>query len=328
MTAINVGTKDLFLLGAGFSRSMYPHMPLMSDLTDKLAGHKSVQRWQSLGNIEEILTYLGQSLPWDADSDAYRNRADFFEITRLLAEEISERQSRAPEDDILDHPMTPLFKRWHENQTQIITLNYDSLVEEGLFKLFKVQPKDYFPVMLTNAQSRDGVGLLGGYHKPTVTIYKLHGSVTWYYSGNESFYGESIFIGPRQLPIDSNDPYRRGLLDKVPLIVPPTFEKSSFFRNETIRAVWKLAGKAIQATDRIIIVGYSLPDSDLMMRYFLKANFIGKNKKEIIVVDPTKEVFRRLRRHFRSVANVRLFECTSLNPATAFAVSYSTDATY
>jgi hypothetical protein len=313
--------NDLFLLGAGFSFGMYPLMPLMNDLTATLADQPAVQRWEHLGNIEEVLTYLSQSLPWEGDPEYYRKRADFFEITRLISAEISHRQSNIPADDIADHPMTPLVRRWHEDQVDIITLNYDTLVEVGLQLIGDVHYTDYFPVPLVDANSRDGGGLFGTDETATATVYKLHGSVDWYYSGNESFYGESIYIGSKPLdPVAGNQ--HRFLFDKVSLIVPPTFEKSNFFKNETIRAVWRLAGHALQRADRVFIVGYSLPESDLMMRYFLQANVIGKKKKEIILVDPSTEVCKKFQRYFKADTKISQFVTTNFNPARAFAAEY------
>jgi hypothetical protein len=73
---------------------------------------------------------------------------------------------------------------------------------------------------------------------------------------------------------DETDPeYRHwaNTHDKVSLIIPPTLDKSVFFRHETLRSLWFQAGRAIAGARRIICMGYSLPGTDLTMAQFLKS---------------------------------------------------------
>ena len=59
--------------------------------------------------------------------------------------------------------------------------------------------------------------------------------------------------------------------DKTPLIIPPTAEKSQFYGNQTIRALWMAARTALAQAEEILCVGYSLPATDLTMRLFLQS---------------------------------------------------------
>ena len=49
-------------------------------------------------------------------------------------------------------------------------------------------------------------------------------------------------------------------------------EKVSYFRHETIRTIWRLAGLAIRSASRIICIGCSLPETDLSFRFFMENN--------------------------------------------------------
>ena len=60
--------------------------------------------------------------------------------------------------------------------------------------------------------------------------------------------------------------------DKETLLIPPVAEKTTYFNNETVRTLWKDAANALQGAARCYIIGYSLPISDLGMRFFLAGN--------------------------------------------------------
>ena len=73
--------------------------------------------------------------------------------------------------------------------------------------------------------------------------------------------------------------------DKVPLIVPPTTEKVSYFQHETIRMLWSKAGEALSSADRLFCIGYSFPETDLSIRFFLKSLLPEKTTLNIVNVD-------------------------------------------
>lgn len=317
----NPAGNDAFILGAGFSHGISKEMPLISGLTDLILQKGGFDRWASLGNIEEIMTFLAISLPWETDVDQFQKRADFYKLTSAIRLRISGAEEKVDTTD-LDNAISALIKVWHEMRLPVLTLNYDTIVETILASTCDVHYFDFFPIPLANPQSRDGVGVLGGGEKPTATIYKLHGSVNWYYSGNESFYGENIFIGPR-ITSPGSENMLKYLFDKVPLIVPPTLEKSTFFKNETIKSLWRQAGIALGRVERLFVVGYSLPESDLLMRYFLRENLANEKLKQVIVIDPNAAIADRFKSVVPSSVEVLPFKTTGINPLVAFAKAYA-----
>ena len=114
----------------------------------------------------------------------------------------------------------------------------------------------------------------------TLRLLKLHGSINWYYSGSDSPHGETVYEGG--LTYGLNSEYvpvvgDRGLdllVDKVPFFVPPTGTKSSFFNNETIRAQWSVASEFLRPC-QLVVMGYSLPEADHLMRLFLDQTVVG-----------------------------------------------------
>ncbi len=135
---------------------------------------------------------------------------------------------------------------------------------------------------------------------PTFQLFKLRGSINWLYSGSEPNTGEPIYY----LPVgDWSSDYGRetasdcaaAVGDKVPFIVPPLMEKTAFFRHETVRFLWDLAGRALLNAGRVFCMGYSLPPTDLTMKFFLADNRPSP-KPPLFVVDPSQETAARIRR--------------------------------
>jgi hypothetical protein len=56
------------------------------------------------------------------------------------------------------------------------------------------------------------------------------------------------------------------IADKIPLIIPPTSEKTGFYHNLIVRSLWGLTGNHIRAGLDIYCVGYSFPESDRILK--------------------------------------------------------------
>ena len=91
-----------------------------------------------------------------------------------------------------------------------------------------------------------------------------------------------------------------------PLIIPPTWQKN--YDNPHLAAIWLKAEELLGDTERILFVGYSLPESDVSIRYLLKKSlFRCKYKPEIAVVtekgkDESSEEYKRYRRLFGRIS--------------------------
>ena len=71
--------------------------------------------------------------------------------------------------------------------------------------------------------------------------------------------------------------------DLKPIIIPPIVDKSSFMSINSLKLIWESARTALRDANKIFILGYSLPESDLTVKLLLK-NFIKENA-EILIVD-------------------------------------------
>jgi hypothetical protein len=172
----------------------------------------------------------------------------------------------------------------------VITLNYDTLLEWALSHVI-IGGGGYLDIRsVLGIELQSSAGQLGVSETPTALLLKLHGSTNWYYSGSESYYGEPI--------------YDRRLPGKVSLILPPVASKNLYFNNELLRGQWALAARALAGAERIFCLGYSLPATDLTIRFLLqtsvsKSRYAGSQMKRIpvYVVDRDRSRIQHYRDH-------------------------------
>jgi hypothetical protein len=148
----------------------------------------------------------------------------------------------------------------------------------------------------------------------TFRLLKLHGSTNWYFSGRSDARGEPIYFVP-PLPVRRPSAEERqahayrlnAVADKYPLLVPPVYDKAALLTHETIRALWFSAGEALRRADRVICMGYSLPESDLTMMHFLRTT---SRRGRILIVDPSQTAEHNFQRLFHGTGlRVESYAC-------------------
>ncbi len=274
--------REVFILGAGFSKAIHGSMPLLEELSTKISSvEKLPPPLATLGNDVELwLTYLSQPQPWLKEFHNLENRALFLRIGQRIGETLEASTSAAVCEDGPDW-LHQLVTWWHKNRSAVITLNYDTLVERAALKA-GIDPEEVYPVRLTDIRR---ASTFGADPESSFRLFKLHGSVNWYYSGAASFHGEVLYYGrvtPWGEPLNKEE--RQSISaarDKVPLIVPPTTEKVSYFQHETLRQVWLGASQALAAASSVYCVGYSLPTTDLGVRFFLHHSRPGEEGEKV-----------------------------------------------
>lgn len=159
-----------------------------------------------------------------------------------------------------------LLGRWgaSHGKAAFITFNYDCLVEfalEGLNVPFQYGFGAEDPASVDSNTVDERVRLL-----------KLHGSVNWMRQK----------AGSRTLKmVDSYTEVRNA--DGVPELVPPTWRK--LFAHELVE-IWKIALEELKSATRIVILGFSMPETDLHFKYLLAAGLRENvSLREIVFVD-------------------------------------------
>jgi hypothetical protein len=233
--------KDVFILGAGFSKAIHESMPLLKELSVPV-----LDRLRTNGidastvpfvneNIELAMTFLAERHAWLSEAEYLRNRALSLDMTAAIAQELSARTQIVLRSlPTCPAPLLRLVHWWHKRQAVIISFNYDTVVERA-FNCIEAADGAVFedhlmPPSLFAPTAMLGSGTIG----QTASLLKLHGSLNWFYSGRPSYFGEQIYhinTGGWSAE-DIDDSSYEG---RVPLVVPPLATKGSYFEHEGIR---------------------------------------------------------------------------------------------
>lgn len=76
-------------------------------------------------------------------------------------------------------------------------------------------------------------------------------------------------------------------------IVPPTWSKGEY--HQKIGAVWRAAARHLSEARNIVVIGYSLPKSDMFFRYLFGLGTIGEPLNRVVLMDPDPDVQKRFK---------------------------------
>lgn len=265
---LNGPARDVFILGAGFSRAVSDHMPLTDELGAEAVRRAGITDHPDLrqGRFETWLSRLAEPQP---DLDEVRNsenRTTFVKLLEGIHATIAERQELALETQVYPW-LEELVSSWHARQATLITFNYDCLVESVYDSC------DLFDF--------EGQGTrLSGWHltrglppfppagmyptdtpRPTARLFKLHGSTNWYWVPGDA---TGSTLNSWRIKDDDPEERRRLLPGRDPFIVPPAALKSPYLTNPIIRELWRTAAEQLRAAETVFIVGYSLARTDIV----------------------------------------------------------------
>lgn len=289
---------------------MHDCMPTMTEL------YRSLQRlvgvadgipeeiYAYASDAEALLTYYAIPGPQDNVPEIYLKKRMTALIEQEIGTAIAERESQALSSGT-NLNGNALVSKWHWDGSQILTTNYDTLVEELVAsKEFCEQNSvralsyvDLYPVPIIPVNAMKGIGFFGETDEQTFALYKLHGSTSWYTHSMESNIAP-IYGLPAQY---SDRPKNQTLVaDKRRFIVPPVYDKSTLLSHESVRSIWRQAKEnALQPADRLFVIGYSLPRTDIAMHSLLwegsRFRSEGGSKKLLYVVD----IDRSVEKHYR-----------------------------
>jgi hypothetical protein len=195
----------------------------------------------------------------------------------------------------------------------IITFNYDLLIEQQLWKLGKWTPLDGYQIGSINRDdpnlqrvydeiSSKGIG------KTKVILFKLHGSLNWdlYPNGNleirltDHETGDCFFDSITAKGPCTGKPYE----GKDELVgMPPSFIK--VLPTKEFHELWDGALENIGKADEVYVIGYRLPEADIMAHLL-----IGKIAENCLVylIKPSSDELRE-----RILRNCGLEKVTALN---------------
>lgn len=127
-----------------------------------------------------------------------------------------------------------------------------------------------------------------------VTLLKLHGSMNWMLRTTkrnpqvgtlfprQNNASRSVFLLNRRLIQDqlmmrttTAGGTGRSRWYLWPLVVPPIYDKQRITAMDLLKSVWDMAAQSLDEADRVVLVGYSLPEADILARQMLRRAFLG-----------------------------------------------------
>lgn len=324
--------KDLWILGAGFSKHVYPDLPLMTELAESVKDI-TAERFSNplvLNDVELALSELGSDAPWKTSAEKHQDLALYEQVLERLQERLRIPFGGLDSDEGNISLGKRLVNAWHINRNHVITLNYDLLVESLLDfvrqanfreeeddKAYTVPDRHIYPIPIPSVRTRNSRSVGGSESEITFSYYKLHGSLN-YYTPRAPFQNTAMY--------HRDHVETEGLAEGLQsFLVPPTYDKQAFIEHPLLYSIWTKAADELSNIDegRIIFIGYSLPQTDLTMLSMLRSTLRSGSHggivlPEVIVVNPDPEAARNYKR-LLGVAN-RVGKVTDV---TAFLEQYA-----
>lgn len=216
----------------------------------------------------------------------------------------------------LGNNVTNRFVEKLGDEPTVISLNYDIIVDNALKNRFEAN-LDYG--LEYRAYNEFGNNPPGANHPASkfivpnkAKLYKIHGSLNWAVCPTCSV----VYIADQKLGKVAGQTFdekakciEKGHAPLQPLIITPTNLKT--YRQPQVSVIWQRAERSLRAAEKVVFIGYSLPDADFHIKYLIqKALYRSTDTQsnqpppEIVVVDfkrppvtrptPEEERFRRL----------------------------------
>ena len=135
--------------------------------------------------------------------------------------------------------------------------------------------------------------------QPKVKVLKLHGSLNWYSAHLSRHPSVRAMLNPKRklwvTPRKTIAPQMKLSLGRteytLPLVVPPVMHKASILHKRLL-PIWQKAEELFTNASRVIIFGYSCPETDYESSNLIERSLRGGNK-DLVIIDPNPDVLTR-----------------------------------
>ncbi len=340
----------IFIMGAGASHP--DGVPLKKDILPYiLSGKDDVLTNSFIGS--EVIKFIHDNFIYDAKDDYFPRLEGVFGFLDYFIHNFESLSSEYNTSKLLEireylikltyyvvnlhtdknsetyHKFWELVQVYNKN-ISVITLNYDTLLEQAFDFLFKRIGYIDYGIHLMNYEKLKGLERFNfwvnpglpilaedNYNPVPFKIIKLHGSLNWKYCNccNQTLLtpwdrhidlNKGKFLGytyPENIRYEYSCPIDKT--DFQTLIMPPSYSKS--IDQPVIKQLFSEASREIRIAKKIVFVGYSFSSSDVHIKALLNKNMT--DDVEVIVVNP--KLNKKLRMKYLSVSkNCKFYEMT------------------
>ena len=166
----------------------------------------------------------------------------------------------------------------------VVSFNYDCIMDSALHsaagKSWNAESGYVVPITAGAGEWHDHSGS-GRLARTPIRLLKVHGSLNW----------KREQTGSIQL---RSDPYEAGRRPANE-IVPPVWNKR-VSEDEQMARVWKAARSSLRAGPILVVIGYSVPDTDLLSQVLLRVATSEGNRTltHLIIVNPDPDAGHKL----------------------------------
>ena len=315
-------SRNVFFFGAGFSKSINSAYPTLHELSTEINNsyqtetsfianylHSEISE-KHKENIEKLLTYLSADLPYKTSVQSFTDKALYKDISNKIATYFNNK----PQCTDLNNYSTEISQFMNfilDDRSTCITLNYDILLEQLLNLCASIKNKridfiDLYNAPLTELNPAGNIQVWGmGDPEPISRdclpdIIKLHGSINW---GNTENNGNLIYHIK-----DGDEDYRKSHLQTY--IIPPVLDKTIFYSNHVLKAIWQRAYEKLSNAKNIYIYGFSFPETDYSIRFLFQSALRNNTDCKVYVVNRAENLPELRSRYEKIFSPIQCnFEC-------------------
>lgn len=319
--------KTVILLGAGISRAAGGSKPLAQrppldadffhiaraaerrghdEVIGALTGLVGDYTHTLMSSLEASAAYLYLKAVDSPSGSAYhKGFLDLLKLLTVVLAKTTNNLSMGPRSIFYRFLLSELKKVDKPENLTIITFNYDLLAERTLDEIASKNGNHIFSMPgcyrlndIAQFTHINGFSTFNNIEKSHrgVPVLKLHGSMNWQSKHNSAEPNPSALFSPSRALHITNSPdvatslsvKRKRRIYMKPIIVPPVSGKRNMMHN-SMTGLWKIASKALQKADRVVVAGYSCPPLDLEARILLSENLRLNKDKKLYVIDPNAE---------------------------------------
>jgi hypothetical protein len=225
--------------------------------------------------------------------DWQKRRRNLEELIRRVAIQTTCDTTHIPHTAIRSQLHLKILKKLHDGDT-ILTFNYDTTIEESFDSADLWSPVDGYGPNVYGHSLDWGKKWFASRHaardqQTKVLLLKLHGSVNWVLDKTNK-----VRLKPR--PYVVRTMRGRPSFEKISILPPGWYKRID---KNPYKQFWRLARRKLEQCESLVIIGYSLPETDLLARALFSEAVRSREArserlKQLHIADPNDGVVRKL----------------------------------